>query len=90
MNYRTQVSLIFLMSSILPIHCANAEQSASQSPGQSGEDLLTFFDYLGTLVESEEGWIDPLDLVETNEATISKEPVEPLHRDQQINQEAVE
>ena len=53
MTYLTKVSACMVMS------CLTLTTTWAQEP-----EALSFFDYLGTLVEGEDGWIDPLTLAE--------------------------
>ena len=59
MTYRNRVRLMILMSSLHTLHPIMAAEAPSQPL-----DELSFFDYLGALVESEQGWVDPLHLLE--------------------------
>lgn len=53
MTYLTRVS-VWMVMSCLTLTTAFAEEPPA----------LSFFDYLGTLVEGEDGWIDPLTLAD--------------------------
>ena len=52
---------------------ALAEETATNAPTDRVE--LSFFDYLGALVEDEDGWIDPLSLAD-EEARVEVLPAE--------------
>ena len=58
MTYLTRVS-VWMVMSCLTLTTAFAEEPPA----------LSFFDYLGTLVEGQDGWIDPLTLADEQAAT---------------------
>ena len=61
MNYRHRVSAVIVMS----IVCLTSSAIAKDAK-QPLLDELSFFDYLGTLVEDDGRWIDPLDLLDNS------------------------
>lgn len=64
MTYQIRVSHVLLLSSLYIAPITAAEQS---EPGAPAAQALTFFDYLGAMVEDEQGWVDPLTLLEEPE-----------------------
>ena len=65
-SIRGSTAAMLVASVLLPAAHSGAEDAAGPG-GAETQAELSFFEYLGTMVEGEGGWLDPLEIAEQPE-----------------------